>query len=178
MSIKITNFQKKCGGFRKLKMVLEELRFNGLNGHSKILIMPSREEITFPLVRVGSLTLLDISRTKNKHLGENEKSFHRREIELHSIPLNAAYFARSEEHEGLYLGVQYYRAATSEDTLDQRVPVGPPQILILPQLKTSRYDVNHLLDECMKNNGASTYEQNQDIFGKRVVVQYYRMRPA
>jgi len=153
-------------------MTLQELKFNGSNGHSRILIMPSREEIGFSLVSVAPPTLLDISRFKNKRLEEKEAS-QRREIEYHSIPFNAAYFARSEEHEGLYVGVQYYRAATAADTLEERIPVGSPYILKLPQLKRGNYDAETFLHDCMPK-GARSYEEVRDIFGKVAAVQFWK----
>lgn len=174
MSNKISTSSKKFENYKN-KMALHELKFNGSNGHSKIWVMPSHEEVTFHLIRVGDLTLLDLSRNRNKRLGESEKEFQLKEIEYHSILLNASYFARSEEHEG-YLGVQYYRAATSEDILEDRIPVGAPQILTLPHLTIGNYNQNSFLEMTCKTKGATTYVQIRDICDRVALVQYYKPR--
>ena len=155
-------------------MTLQELKFNGSNGHSRILIMPSREEITFPLVRVGDPTLLDIYKNRNKCF-EERKTYQLREIEAHIpiIPLNVVYFARSNEHEGLYLGVQYYRAATANDTLEEKIPVGCPYLLKIPHLKASKFDARAFFNDYMPK-GARTYDYVTDICGKVAVVQYFK----
>ena len=56
-------------------MVLGELKFNGVNGHSRILKMPGGEEITVPLMW-EDLKILAIPKGE-RIKGETEEEYHR-----------------------------------------------------------------------------------------------------
>ena len=154
---------------------MEELRFNGHNGHSRILRMPEGQEITAPLMWVDDLKLLHLQRNKRQSY-ESEEAFHRRIIELQGPP-QATYFARSDDHEGLYVGVQYYRAADPDEAPDQRIPVDSPKILKFSNTYAADSDPKRLIARCQPKD-AVDYIQTRDNCGRLAVVQYYKMRQA
>ncbi|GEM_PF-6579142 len=152
-------------------MTLGQLRFKGCNGHSKIIKIPGGEEINTPLLWVEDLKLVHIPQSKLER-GETEEAYHRRLIESNS-PSEATYFARSEDILGLYVGVQYYRAAAPEDTLDQRIPVGMPQVFGLNHKLQDPSAIQHLI-QSWKPKDATNYIHLMDSRNRFTIVQYYR----
>ena len=146
-------------------MTLQELLFNGYNGHSRILKIPGREEMSVPLM-LEDLKILTISKGE-RIKGETEKEYRRWVIESNK-PKAAMFFAHSDDYQGLYLGVQYYCSGYSSEERDQRIPIGFPQML---------GDVGYNADKIIKSL------QPKDATGHTiekycgiVVVQFYKTR--
>ena len=155
-------------------MTLGEFRFNGQNGHSKIIRIPGGEEVSAPLVWVEDLKLLSLPHTKREQ-GETEEACHRRMIASHG-PADATYFARSEDIRGLYVGVQYYRPSRNGDTLDQRIPLHSPKVFgLFGKLRDDDSAVQLLINRSRPKDAAG-YVWIRDICNQFMVVQYYTLR--
>jgi len=155
-------FQNKLEEFKKIKMALNELRFNGHNGHSRIKVLGG-EEITVPLMW-DDLKILPIPKSDQID-GETQKEFFRWIIESNK-PKSSMYFACSDDYQGLYLGVQYYCAGYSDDPCDKRIPVGSPKILT----SNIHYDNDRFIKHLAP--GATGYIHQTS--GSIVVVQPYK----
>ena len=165
---------KNWRNYQQIKMTLGELRFNGQNGRSKIIRIPGGEEVSAPLVWVEDLKLLSLPRTKCGQ-GETEETYHRRMITSHG-PVDATYFARSEDIWGLYVGIQYYRPACNSDTLDQRIPLHSPKVFgLFGKLQDDDSKVQRFIDS-IRPKDATGYVQIRDISNRFMAVQYYKLR--
>jgi|SRR3989338_992523 len=146
-------------------MALGELKFNGVNGHSRILKMPGGEEITVPLMW-EDLKIVTIPKGE-RIKGETEEEYHRWVIESNK-PKAAMFFSRSDDYRGLYLGVQYYCMGYSSENRDQRIPIGSPRML-----GDAGYDAEKIIKRIQPKDAAGhTLEKHCGI----VVVQFYKTR--
>lgn len=153
-------------------MALEQLRFNGCNGRSRIL-RGGGEELTLPLMWLDELTLLPISKSEMLK-GETQEEFYRWIVESNK-PKQAMYFARSEDYNNLYLGVQYYCVAGPHDPLDPGIPVGSPKMVPLGASSVTS-DINRLIQSIRWPKDAADYVHKLDESGRFAVVQYYKPR--
>jgi len=151
---------------QKNKMALKELKFNGSDGHSRILV--GGKDIAFPLMWIDDLKLLPIAKSEMLK-GETQEEFYRWIVESNK-PAEAMYFARSEDYHNRYLGVQYYCIA-EPNRLDPKIPVGAPKML---PLVTGGID--QLINSLPRTKDATDYIHTLDQSGRFVVVQYYKMR--
>ncbi|MDP3698042.1 MAG: hypothetical protein Q8R47_00495 [Nanoarchaeota archaeon] len=147
-------------------MALKELKFNGSNGHSRILV--GGKDITVPLMWLDDLKLLSIPKSEMLK-GETQEKFYRWIVELNK-PALAMYYARSDDYNNRYLGVQYYCIA-EPDHLEPRIPVGAPKML---PLVTGNID--QLINSLQRTKDATGHIQTLDQSGRFAVVQYYKMR--
>jgi len=101
--------------------------------------------------------------------GETQEEFYRWVVEANK-PALAMYYARSDDYNNQYLGVQYYCIA-EPDHVDPRIPVGAPKML---PLVTGNID--QLVNSLPRTKDATGHIQTLDQSGRFVVVQYYKIR--
>ncbi len=153
-------------------MKVEELRFNGCNGHSRIIKIADREIITVPLLWVSDLRIVYFP--ESKHEGGKSRETYQKEVIEAQGPEKALYFARSEEVNN-HVGVQYYRPADEGEALDERIPVGMPAIVNVGNYRNDEEAIKKLIHMYLPKD-AVDYVRTFNGAGKLVAVQFYKFR--